>query len=105
MRRRSSFGPALTDVPAGSYVVRVRTFPRMPVMSHGTPPLSELPDDPTLWGDQPVVVVDRDVDLGPGGSPYVVKSVTLAGQPLRDGMLDVAAGADVSDLLVVVRSS
>jgi hypothetical protein len=55
----ATFGFA--TVPPERYVLRALSTPRMPLGSHGNPPLRELPAGPTLWAEAPVTVVDRDV--------------------------------------------
>ncbi len=60
----------MDGVPAGDYRLRVLVTPQMPMVTHGVAALRSLPQEPTLWGDVPITVTDRDVsvdlDLRPG---------------------------------------
>ena len=80
--RRTGAQLEISGVPAGQYRLRALIPPVMPWASHGIPPLKTLPQDPTLWTDLPITVVDRDItdlDVRP------IEGVRFSGSVVIDG--------------------
>lgn len=73
----------MDGVPAGDYRLRVLFGPQMPNVTHGVAALRSLPQEPTLWADVPITVVDRDVsvDIDLRTGVRLSGSVTFEGRP------------------------
>jgi hypothetical protein len=54
---------AFSNVPASAYRVRARRLPELPYASHAIAALRSLPDAPTIWAEETITVVDRDIEL------------------------------------------